>query len=84
MAASTFKQKRPRLAGRAVLGLVMGGLVRPAVWILERLALTERVVGTNGMMQIANQLVPHGHAEFDHIQCVVAWPDISAGGPMRR
>jgi hypothetical protein len=31
--------------------------------------------GTNWMMQIAHQLAFHGKAEFDHIHCVVPWPD---------
>jgi hypothetical protein len=31
--------------------------------------------GTNWMMQIAHQLAFHGHGEFDHIHCVVPWPD---------
>jgi hypothetical protein len=31
--------------------------------------------GTNWMMQIAQQLLHHGKAEFDHIHSVVAWPD---------
>jgi hypothetical protein len=31
--------------------------------------------GTNWMMQIAHQLAFHGQGEFDHIHCVVAWPD---------
>ncbi len=31
--------------------------------------------GTNWMMQIAHQLAFHGEGEFDHIHCVVPWPD---------
>jgi hypothetical protein len=31
--------------------------------------------GTNWMMQIAHQLAFHGKGEFDHIHCVVPWPD---------
>src|ERR1022692_3380250 len=31
--------------------------------------------GTNWMMQIAHQLAFHGQGEFDHIHCVVPWPD---------
>jgi Sulfotransferase domain len=31
--------------------------------------------GTNWMMQIAHQLIYDGKAEFDHIHCVVPWPD---------
>jgi len=32
--------------------------------------------GTNWTMQIAHQLLNHGTAEFDHIHCVVPWPDV--------
>lgn len=31
--------------------------------------------GTNWMMQIAHQLAYEGNGEFDHIHCVVPWPD---------
>ena len=31
--------------------------------------------GTNWMMQIAHQLAFHGQGEYDHIHCVVPWPD---------
>jgi hypothetical protein len=31
--------------------------------------------GTNWMMQIAHQLAFHGQGEFNHIHCVVPWPD---------
>ena len=31
--------------------------------------------GTNWMLQIAHQLAFHGQGEFDHIHCVVPWPD---------
>jgi hypothetical protein len=31
--------------------------------------------GTNWTMQIAHQLLSHGEADFDHIHCVVPWPD---------
>jgi hypothetical protein len=31
--------------------------------------------GTNWTMQIVHQLLNHGNAEFDHIHCVVPWPD---------
>jgi hypothetical protein len=31
--------------------------------------------GTNWMMQIAHQLIHEGKSEFDHIHCVVPWPD---------
>src|SRR5262245_44091853 len=34
--------------------------------------------GTNWMLQIAQQLIHHGKAEFDHIHDIVPWPDISA------
>lgn len=39
--------------------------------------------GTNWMMQIAHQLLFHGKGEFEHIHCVVPWPDTVAMGPMR-
>jgi hypothetical protein len=39
--------------------------------------------GTNWMMQIAHQLAFHGEGEFDHIHCVVPWPDTQLMGPMR-
>jgi hypothetical protein len=32
--------------------------------------------GTNWMMQIAHQLIYNGKGEFDHIHCVVPWPDV--------
>ena len=116
---STFKQRRPPLVGRCMMGVMMEVVVRPGVWCLERLGLTERVVrritarlnkrlaatdpfrnfvptshdvfvatyvksGTNWMMQIAHQLLSHGAGEFEHIHCVVPWPDIASAGPMRR
>ena len=40
--------------------------------------------GTNWMMQIAHQLLFHGKGEFDHIHCVVPWPDSQQFGPMRK
>ncbi len=40
--------------------------------------------GTNWMMQIAHQLAFHGNSDFEHIHCVVPWPDVTNGGPMRR
>src|SRR5262245_39729277 len=40
--------------------------------------------GTNWMMQIAHQLAFHGRADFDHIHCVVPWPDTKLMGPMRK
>jgi hypothetical protein len=40
--------------------------------------------GTNWMMQIAQQLLFHGNAEFEHIHCVVPWPDTAEMGPMRK
>jgi hypothetical protein len=40
--------------------------------------------GTNWMMQIAHQLVNHGKAEFEHIHCVVPWPDTAIMGVMRK
>ena len=39
--------------------------------------------GTNWMMQIAHQLAFHGKGEYDHIHCVVPWPDTLMMGPMR-
>ena len=39
--------------------------------------------GTNWMMQIAHQLVHHGNADFEHIHCVVPWPDTDIMGAMR-
>jgi hypothetical protein len=39
--------------------------------------------GTNWMMQIAHQLLSHGQGEFEHIHCVVPWPDTAAMGPLR-
>lgn len=40
--------------------------------------------GTNWMMQIAHQLACHGQGEYEHIHCVVPWPDTKIMGPMRR
>jgi len=40
--------------------------------------------GTNWMMQIAHQLAFHAKGEFDHIHCVVPWPDTQLMGPMRK
>jgi hypothetical protein len=31
--------------------------------------------GTNWMMQIAHQLAFHGKGDFEHVHCVVPWPD---------
>lgn len=39
--------------------------------------------GTNWMMQLAHQLLFRGAGEFEHIHCVVAWPDTDLMGPMR-
>jgi hypothetical protein len=39
--------------------------------------------GTNWMMQLAHQLLFHGRGEYEHIHCVVAWPDTDMMGPMR-
>jgi len=38
--------------------------------------------GTNWMMQLAHQLLFHGAGEYEHIHCVVAWPDTKLMGPM--
>jgi sulfotransferase family protein len=40
--------------------------------------------GTNWMMQIVHQLAFHGEADFEHIHCVVPWPDTTLMGPMKR
>src|SRR5262245_22371972 len=116
---STYKRKLPPLAVRCWIGIV-AGIAKPAIWCLERLGLTCRVVesltarapqriaarspfrryvptthdvfvatyiksGTNWMMQIAHQLAWHGKADFEHIHCVVPWPDTTAlSGPMRK
>jgi hypothetical protein len=40
--------------------------------------------GTNWMMQIAHQLLFHGKGEFEHIHCVVPWPDSRQFGPMSK
>jgi hypothetical protein len=40
--------------------------------------------GTNWMMQIAHQLLFHGKGEFEHIHCVVPWPDSEQFGPMSK
>ena len=39
--------------------------------------------GTNWMMQLAHQLLFHGTGEYEHIHCVVPWPDTALMGPMR-
>lgn len=39
--------------------------------------------GTNWMMQIVQQLVFHGQADFEHIHNVVPWPDTKLMGPMK-
>ena len=38
--------------------------------------------GTNWMMQLAHQLLFHGAGDYEHIHCVVAWPDVKRMGPM--
>jgi hypothetical protein len=38
--------------------------------------------GTNWMMQLTHQLLFHGAGEFEHIHCVVPWPDTALMGPM--
>jgi hypothetical protein len=41
--------------------------------------------GTNWMLQIAQQLIHHGRASYEHIHDVAPWPDIVAmAGPMGR
>jgi hypothetical protein len=40
--------------------------------------------GTNWMMQIAYQLAFHGRGDYDHIHCVVPWPDTLLMGPMSK
>lgn len=39
--------------------------------------------GTNWMLQIAHQLLFHGEGEFEHIHCVVPWPDTANMGPLK-
>ena len=39
--------------------------------------------GTNWMMQLVHQLLFHGKGEYEHIHCVVAWPDTDMMGPLR-
>ena len=39
--------------------------------------------GTNWTMQIAQQLLHHGQAEFDHIHSVVAWPETATYAHLR-
>ena len=39
--------------------------------------------GTNWMMQLAHQLLFHGAGDYEHIHCVVAWPDTALMGPMQ-
>ena len=39
--------------------------------------------GTNWMMQLAHQLLFHGQGDYEHIHCVVAWPDTDLMGPLR-
>jgi sulfotransferase family protein len=39
--------------------------------------------GTNWMMQLAHQLLFHGKGEYEHIHCVVPWPDTKLMGPMQ-
>jgi hypothetical protein len=113
-----YKRRPPPFAAQCALGVFMQ-VVRPTVWCLEKLGLTQRVAdlflagsakqvkarnpfrtytptshdvfvatyvksGTNWMMQIAHQLLNHGEADFEHIHCVVPWPDTALMGPMRR
>lgn len=40
--------------------------------------------GTNWMMQLAYQLIHHGHGEFEHIHSVVPWPDAKLISPMMK
>ena len=117
MTGAAYKRKMPHFLVRCAMGIVMDGVVRPGVWVLERLGHTEKVAtwlgarlaqrlakknpfrnytptahdivvaayvksGTNWMMQIAHQLAFHGNGEFEHIHCVVPWPDTADGGPM--
>ena len=39
--------------------------------------------GTNWMMQLAHQLLFRGKGDYEHIHCVVAWPDTDLMGPLR-
>jgi hypothetical protein len=39
--------------------------------------------GTNWMMQLVHQLLFHGKGEYEHIHCVVAWPDTDMMGPLK-
>lgn len=39
--------------------------------------------GTNWTLQIAQQLLHHGEAEFDHIHAVVPWPEAKNSPPLR-
>jgi hypothetical protein len=117
MTGASYKRKMPPFLVRCAMGIVMDGVVRPGIWVLERLGLTAKVAtwfaarmtarlaknnpfrnytpgghdivvaayvksGTNWMMQIAHQLAFHGNGEFEHIHCVVPWPDMADGGPM--
>jgi hypothetical protein len=39
--------------------------------------------GTNWMMQLVHQLLFHGRGDYEHIHCVVAWPDTDMMGPLK-
>src|SRR5438552_3340612 len=45
VATSRYVRKPPPLTRQYILGMVMDGLVRPAVWSLELLGLAPRVLG---------------------------------------
>ncbi|MGO9261059.1 MAG: sulfotransferase domain-containing protein [Bryobacteraceae bacterium] len=71
------KKQRKRLAGHNPFGNYIA--TRHDVFIAAY-----GKSGTNWTMQIAQQLLHHGKAEFDHIHSVVAWPDTRYSLAMRK
>jgi hypothetical protein len=113
-----YTRKQLPFAVRCAFGVLMSGVLRPLMWMLERFKLDSSLMGkmiegqrkqirknnpfsgyqptahdvfvatyvksgTNWMMQIVHQLAFRGEGEFEHIHCVVPWPDTKIMGPMR-
>ena len=71
-------------AGRAARGLRKNNPFKAAYQPTEHdvFVVTYVKSGTNWMMQLAHQLLFTASGEYEHIHCVVAWPDTKLMGPM--
>ncbi len=69
--AGNARRPRPPTKGTVFRGFAPGPQ--------DVMVMTYPKSGTNWVLQIAYQLVHHGHGEFDHIHSVVPWPGAAFG-----